>query len=192
MKKVRELPREVIEKLRSFYNDRGRMPSYSEIAVLFRYASKQAAYRLADKLIAAGILERDETGRLIPHFGISLLGYVQAGFPSPAEEELVDTMTLDHYLVRRPEASFMLKVSGDSMIEAGILPGDIVIVERGKSPKNGDVVLAEIDREWTLKYYSKEGSQIKLVPANPRYPVLYPKEELNIAGVIAAVVRRYK
>lgn len=78
------------------------------------------------------------------------------------------------------------------MIDAGILPGDVVIIERGRTPKNGDVVLAEIDREWTLKYYKKEGGTIALVPANPKYPVLHPKEELQIAGVVAAVVRRYR
>ncbi len=189
------IPPETIQKLKDFYAQRGRMPSYAEICPLFRYASKQAAYRLAEKLIKAGVFEKDEKGKLIPRFtkfGIPLAGYVQAGFPSPAEEELVDTMTLDQYLVRRPEASFLLKVTGDSMIEAGIMPGDIVIIERGKNPKNGDVVLAEIDREWTLKYYRKEGKEISLVPANPKYPVLYPKEELQIAGVVAAVVRRYR
>ena len=171
------------------------MPSYSELATLFKYASKQAAYRLAEKLIEAEVIGRDDKGRLVPRFlqtGLSLAGYVQAGFPSPAEEELVDTMTLDQYLVRRPEASFLLKVTGDSMIDAGIQPGDIVIIERGRTPKPGDIVLAEIDRDWTLKYYRREKGRVALVPANPKYPVLYPKEELQIAGVVAAAVRRYR
>jgi SOS regulatory protein LexA len=186
---------DALRKLKDFHTERGRMPSYSEIASLFGYASKQAAHRLAEKLIRSGAIAKDAQGRLIPRFtqeGLDLLGYVQAGFPSPAEEELIDTMTIDQYLVRRPEASFLLKVTGDSMIEAGILPGDIVVVERGKNPKVGDVVLAEIDREWTLKYYHKEGAQVVLVPANPRYPTLRPKEELQIAGIVAAVIRRYK
>ena len=171
------------------------MPSYSELAALFKFASKQAAYRLAQRLIDEGILGRDDKGRLVPRFaqaGLTLAGYVQAGFPSPAEEELIDTLTLDQYLVRRPEASFLLKVSGDSMIDAGILPGDIVIVERGRSPKNGEIVLAEVDREWTIKYYKKEGGRVALVPANPKYTVLYPREELQIAGVVSAAVRRYR
>jgi repressor LexA len=188
-------PQEPLQRLKAFYDERGRMPSYSEIASLFGYASKQAAHRLAEKLIQAGGIAKDAQGRLIPRFppqGLSLLGYVQAGFPSPAEEELIDTLTIDQYLVRRPEASFLLKVSGDSMIEAGILPGDIVVIERGKNPKVGDVVLAEIDRDWTLKYYQKEGDQVILVPANPRYPTLRPEQELQIAGIVAAVIRRYR
>lgn len=189
---VKPVSEEMIGRLRRFYTDRGRLPSYSEMAALFSYASKQAAYRLGEKLVAAGIVSRDPQGRLIPRFGLPLAGHVQAGFPSPAEEELVDTMTLDQYLVRRPEASFLLKVTGDSMIEAGIQPGDIAIVERGGTPRSGDIVLAEIDREWTLKYYRKEGRKVSLVPANPNYPVLNPKEELVIAGVVAAVIRRYR
>lgn len=183
-----------LEKVKGFYERQGRMPSYSEIASLFGYASKQAAHRLAEKLIKAGEIAKDDKGRLIPRFtsGRPLLGYVQAGFPSPAEEELADCLTIDQYLVRRPEASFLLKVSGDSMIDAGIMPGDIVIIERGRSPQAGDIVLAEIDREWTLKYYRKEGSQVVLEPANSRYPKLRPQEQLQIAGIAAAVIRRYR
>jgi SOS regulatory protein LexA len=184
-----------LQKMKGFYKERGRMPSYSEIASLFGFASKQAAHRLAEKLIKAGDIAKDAQGRLIPRFherGLSLLGYVQAGFPSPAEEELIDQVTIDQYLVRRPEESFLLKVSGDSMIEAGILPGDIVIIERGKTPQTGDIVLAEIDREWTLKYYRMEGGQVVLIPANPRYPELRPQEQLQIAGIAAGVIRRYR
>lgn len=82
------------------------MPHYSEIASLYGYASKSVAYKLVRKLIKAGIVEKDSKGRLIPKFGrlgIPLVGYVQAGFPSPAEEELVDVMSLDDYLIRRPQ-----------------------------------------------------------------------------------------
>jgi repressor LexA len=168
------------------------MPSYSELKDLFRFASKNAAYKLAKRLIQEGHLQADETGRLRPRFGLPFMGQVLAGFPSPAEEELVDVMSLDQYLIRRPEASFLLKVSGDSMIEGGILPGDLVIIERGKTPKSGDIVLAQIDGEWTLKYYKKEGRTISLVAGNPKYPVLFPKEELQVTGVVGAVVRRYR
>jgi len=183
-----------VEKLRRFYRANKRLPTYSEMAALFGYSSKNAAYRLAQKLMDEGYIEKDETGRLKPkgeRLGIPLLGYVQAGFPSPAEEELIDTLSLDEFLIEKPTASFMLKVSGDSMRDAGIHCDDLVIVEKGVTPKNGDVVLACVDNEWTLKYYEKRGGQIALVPANPDYPVIRPKGELTLGGVVRAVIRKY-
>ncbi len=183
-----------VEKLSRFYRANRRLPTYSEMAHLFGYSSKNAAYRLAQKLIEEGYIEKDETGRLVPkggRLGIPLLGYVEAGFPSPAEEELIDTLSLDEFLIEKPTASFMLKVSGDSMRDAGIHRGDLVIIEKGAVPKNGDIVLACVDNEWTLKYYRKENRRIALVPANPAYPIIRPQGELVLGGVVRAVIRKY-
>jgi repressor LexA len=158
------------------------------------YSSKNAAFRFARRLIDEGYIEKDATGRLKPksdRLGIPLVGYVQAGFPSPAEEELIDTLSLDEYLIDKPEASFLLKVSGDSMIEAGIHEGDLVIIERGRDPKGGDIVLACVDNEWTLKYYRRRGGVVELVPANPKYPVIRARGELTLGGTVRAVIRRY-
>ncbi len=190
----RPIERDTLDILRRFWRANRRLPTYSEMAKLFGYQSKNAAFRLAVKLIDQGYVVKDETGRLVPQgerFGVPLMGYVQAGFPSPAEEELIDTFSLDEYLIENPDASFMLKVSGDSMIEAGIHEGDIVIVERGKRAKNGDIVLACVDNDWTLKYYRRVGKDIELVPANPKYPVIRPKEELSLGGVVKSVIRKY-
>lgn len=184
-----------ISMLKAFCRAHHRGPSYAELARMAGYASKQAAYRLAQKLVDLGLFTRDSTGRLCPcspRLGIALAGYVQAGFPSPAEEELVDTLSLDEYLIRNPDASFLLRVSGDSMIDAGIHPGDLVIVERGGTPKNGDIVLAQVDRDWTLKYFQRRGKQIQLVPANPRYPEMTASEELQLGGIVKAAIRRYQ
>ncbi len=180
--------------LRRFYRDQGRMPSYGEMATLYGYSSKNAAYYLAGKLIEAGYLLKDASGRLLPagkKFGLPVLGYVQAGFPSPAEEELVDTLSLDEYLIESPERSFMLKVTGESMIEAGIHPEDIVIIERGREPRNGDIVLAQVDTEWTLKYYQKHGRDVCLHPANPKFPVIRADNELKVEGIVKASIRKY-
>ena len=121
-----------------------------------------------------------------------LIGAVEAGFPSPAEEELVDTLSLDEMLITNREASFLLKVAGDSMTGAGIMPEDLVIVERGRTPKSGDIVIAEVDGQWTMKYLRKRGERVILVPSNPKYQTITPKNELKIAGVVTAVVRKYK
>ena len=120
-----------------------------------------------------------------------MLGAVAAGFPSPAEEELRDTLSLDEFLIRRPEATFMLTVTGDSMIDAGIHPGDIVLLERGATPKPGDVVVAQVDDEWTLKYYRKDKDGVRLDPANRKYPAIRPRRSLELGGVVRAVIRKY-
>ena len=177
-----------------FYRKAKRMPSYSEIAKLLGFKSKNASYKLVNKMIDMGLVAKDSSGKIIPKriFGETrLLGTVEAGFPSPAEEELVDTITLDEYLIKNKEATYMLKVSGDSMIDAGIRPGDIVLVERNKSHKDGDIVIAEVDGEWTMKYLCKLGSKVTLMPGNKKYKPIIPKSELKIAAVVTAVVRKY-
>ncbi len=177
-----------------FYTDNKRLPSYSEMLSLFQVKSKNAVAKIIQKFIDLGLIEKDSSGRLIPMklaTPLKVLGDVQAGFPSAAEEELVDTLSLDDYLIHNREASFLLRVSGESMIDAGIQPGDLVILERGREPRNGDVVVAEVDHQWTIKYYVKRGAQIFLKPANKDFPIISPKEELKIAGVVTAVIRKY-
>jgi SOS-response transcriptional repressor LexA len=123
--------------------------------------------------------------------GIWIAGLIIAGFPSPAEEELRDVISFDDYLVPRPLSSFILHVSGDSMTGAGIMPGDLVIVEKGRVPKNGDIVIAEIDGDWTMKYFNKDKGHITLEAANPSYPSFSPRMELRLIGIVTACVRKF-
>lgn len=184
-----------IKHISHFYHRKGRMPSFSEIGELVGLRSKNAVYKLINRLEKINILERDSRGRLIPKSiasSVKMLGTVEAGFPSSAEEELMDTLSLDALLIQNREATFLLKVSGDSMSGAGILPGDMVIVDKGQVPRSGDIVIAEVDGEWTMKYLRKIGESVTLLPANPRYQPIKPKNELKIAGVVTAVVRKYK
>ena len=194
--KVREDKlRSRIRKIARFYNQKGRMPSFSEIAEITGFRSKNAVYKLVNKLEKLKVLQRDDKGRLIAlsiAAPVKLLGTVEAGFPSPAEEQLADNLSLDDLLIQNPEATFLLKVSGDSMSEAGILPGDMVLVDKGEQAKNGDIVIAEVDGEWTMKYLKKRGENVVLLPANPKYQPIKPKKELKIAGVVTAVVRKYR
>jgi len=126
-----------------------------------------------------------------PDHRLALLGTVEAGWPSPAEEEMVDTISLDDWLITNKQASFMLTVSGESMIDAGIHPGDVVIVDRGRPPRHGDIIVAEIDHDWTIKFYERHGGEVVLRPANKRFSPLIPREELRITGVVTAVIRKY-
>ena len=123
--------------------------------------------------------------------GLMINGEVCAGVPSPAEEELRDVISFDNYLIANRETSFLLSVTGDSMIGAGIMEKDLVIVERGRQPKNGDIILAEVDGNWTMKYFRKKGKIITLEAANPKYPPIVPQTELRVAGVITALARKY-
>ncbi|MCX5814262.1 MAG: transcriptional repressor LexA [Proteobacteria bacterium] len=184
-----------IKDITLFYNQHGRMPTFSEIAELTGLKSKNAVSKLVSSLQKMNVLDKDERGRLIPKSignSVKMLGTVEAGFPTAAEEELADTISLDKLLINNPTATFMLKVSGDSMSDAGILPGDMVIVDKGQTPKNSDIVIAEVDGKWTMKYLRKRGESITLIPANPKYKPIKPKNELKIAGVVTAVIRKYK
>ncbi len=183
-----------IAKLRHFYWRERRVPGYAEMLKLFGYRSKNAVFGLLNKLAEHGYIRKSGgkisfTSKLVG--AVKLLGTVQAGFPSPAEEELADTISLDEYLIRRPEATFMLTVRGDSMIEAGIHPGDIVLVEKGIAPKPHDIVVAQVDEEWTIKYFMKDHAGVRLDPANPKYRFIRPKRSLVIGGVVKAMIRRY-
>ncbi len=123
---------------------------------------------------------------------IRRLGVIEAGFPSPAEEELLDTMTLDEWLIKRREATYMLEVKGLSMMNAGILPGDTALVERGRDPKHGDIVIACVDGKWTMKFYHiLADKKIVLVPANPKFSPIYPREELRVEAIVIAIIRKY-
>jgi SOS regulatory protein LexA len=186
--------REKVGRLRAFFAQERRVPGYNEMLQLFGYRSKNAVHGLIRKLAAHGYVVKKGrkialTGRLTGT--IRLLGSVQAGFPSPAEEELIDTLSLDEMLVERPEATFMLKVSGDSMIDAGIHPGDLVLVEKGVTPKSNDIVIAQVDGEWTMKYFIRDRKGVRLEPANRKYQTIRPQNSLEIGGVVRCVIRKY-
>lgn len=185
-----------LQKIQSFFEQRKRMPTVREVRdqILCTKSMRQAK-ELIDSLVEEGLLRRDKNGKLLPasfFSSIRKLGRIEAGFPSPAEEELLDTMTLDDWLIERREATFLLEVKGESMLNAGIRPGDTALVERGRQPKNGDIVIACVDNKWTMKHYHVQGNgKIALVPANPKFPTIYPKEELRVEAIVTAIIRKY-
>src|SRR3989344_8862434 len=176
-------------KLESFYEAKKRMPTYAEMTGLFGFKSKNAVAKIVEKLLDAGLVAKDHLGRLVPTqtFGeIQMAGLVKAGPPSEVEE-MTDTVDLDEFLIHRKELTYMLEVDGDSMIEAHIEEGDHVLVERtNNNAKVGDIVIAEVDGEYTMKYYRKDGSRVYLQPANKNYKNIYPEHSLNIVGVVKA------
>ena len=181
-------------KIRNFYTKHRRMPTWSEIMDICGFKSKHAVTKLVRRLAAEGFLRQDAKGFLLPgtiYGNVKVLGFVAAGWPSPAEEELIDTMTLDEFLIENRDATYMLKVQGDSMKDVGIMDGDIVLVERTTNYKTGDIVVAEVDEEWTVKFLQKNQEGFYLAPANKDYSPLYPKAHLHVAAVVKAVIRKY-
>lgn len=182
------------EKLRDFYDSEKRMPSYSEMMRLFGFKSKNAVYRLVQKLLSAGIVDQDHIGRLIPtaHFNeVPMAGLVKAGLPSSVDT-LSDSVDLNAMLIKKRSETFLLEVDGESMIEAHIEPGDMVVVERNKNPREGDIVIAMVDGEHTMKYFRKDKTgKIYLEPANKAFKNIYPTQSLEITGIVRGVVRKY-
>lgn len=184
------------QKIMRFYREKKRMPSYAELADLYGFKSKNAAFKLAEKFINEGFFEKDSQGKLIPGkklFSIRMLGYVQAGFPSLGEETVNDNLLLDDWLLGDRDASYILCVNGDSMIDAGIHEGDYVIVERTLNANVGDIVIAEINDEWTMKYLRKDSrGNFYLEAANDEFSDIYPDGPLQIHAVVKSLVRRYE
>jgi len=183
-------------KIQKFYEDHRTMPSYSEMAKLFGYKSKNSVFRLVEKLLDDGFVEKDSRGALIPgttYGAVRMLGFVEAGFPTAVEEELLDSVDIDKLLVGNRERMFMLTVSGESMIEEGINDGDYVLVERTADAREGDIVVAFIDGGYTVKFLRRKNGRAYLEPANKNFPPIVPREddELQICAVVRAVIRKY-
>jgi SOS regulatory protein LexA len=180
--------------LKQFFHRYKRLPSYSELLKLWRLSSKNAVFKHIQKLIQEKYLCKDKFGKIAPttaFFSLNLYGSVPAGFPVPTPDEQADLMSLEEYLIDSPNKTFLLKVSGDSLIEAGILPNDLVLIEKTNISQNGQIVLANVDSEWTLKILEKTKTRVRLIPANKNYQPIVPKNELLIYGVVKGVVRKY-
>ncbi|GAB2912825.1 translesion error-prone DNA polymerase V autoproteolytic subunit [Rheinheimera gaetbuli] len=118
---------------------------------------------------------------------------VKAGFPSPAQDYVERTLDLNELCIRHPNATFFVRVEGDSMIEAGIYDGDVLVVDRSIDAEHGDIVVAAIGSEFTVKELCTH-PKFLLLPRNPAYqPIkLRDGDELNIFGVVTNIVRQLK
>lgn len=120
-------------------------------------------------------------------------GSVAAGFPSPAEQYLEPPLDLNEFLVKRPAATYFVRVEGDSMIGAGIHNGDLLVVDRSLRPANGDVIIASVDGDFTVKTYRRDKDGVRLEPANPNFPVIQIKkgQELDYFGKVIACIHQF-
>jgi len=194
--------RTVLNYIREFQKKRGYSPSLSDLALAFGVRSKNAVAKVVNVLAREGHIEKDPKGRIkildIVEAGdhpqpmaLPLFGPISAGFAAPVEEHAEETITLDDYLVGDKSSTFLLKVKGDSMIDAGIYEGDLVIVERGSEPRVNDIVVGILDGEFTLKRLKRNKGKYYLQAENPDYPDMFALDELEVAGVVKGVIRRY-
>ena len=188
---------EHLDRLRDYYVENRRIPSLQRIAELMGFASKAASGKLLDRLGAAGFIERTpDDDAWIPSkrfFERPLAdAAVRAGAPDMLEGSAGEPFMVDDYLVSTPSRTVMVPVKGDSMVDAGIHDGDIVVVERTKAAKAGDFVIAIVDDEFTLKELGSERGKFILKPHNKAYPVIRPKGMLEIYGVVTGLVRRFR
>jgi SOS-response transcriptional repressor LexA len=182
-------------KLQDYYAAHGVVPAYSTLMQVVGFRSKSPVAALVNRLKLEGYLESAPDKRLRPgkrFFERPIHESVQAGFPSPATDAQHDTLTIDEFLVEHPSQTVLVTVKGDSMSGAGIHAGDIVVVEKRPAAKVGDIVIAIVDNEFTLKYLDKEKDQFVLRPANLAYPVIRPRGDLEIFGIVVGQFRKYK
>jgi repressor LexA len=187
---------EYLGRLRDYYQDAKRIPSQQRVCELMGFASKTAARKLLQRLEAAGFIERTpDDDAWMPRRGFFerplASSAVRAGAPDMIEGGTGEAFLVDDYLIRKPSRTLMVPVKGDSMIDAGIHDGDIAVVERGRPAAKGDFVIAIVDNEFTLKELGMERGRFILKPHNRAYPVIRPKDELEIFGVMVGLVRRY-
>jgi repressor LexA len=192
--------RTMLNFVREFQNKRGYSPSLSDLAVAFGVRSKNAVAKVVGALVREGHMTKDPKGRIKTidvhdeeraAIVLPLFGPIAAGFAAPAEEQAEERVTVEDYLVRDKASTFLLRVKGDSMINAGIMEGDLVVVERGKQPRPEDIVVGVLDDEFTLKRLKHQKGKYYLQAENPAYPDLHALEELKVAGVVVGVIRKY-
>ncbi len=194
--------RTVLNYIREFQKKRGYSPSLSDLALAFGVRSKNAVAKVVNVLTREGHIEKDPKGRIKiidivegdnrpEPMILPLFGPISAGFAAPVEEHAEETVTLDDYLVGDKSSTFLLRVKGDSMIDAGIFEGDLVVVERGAEPRVNDIVVGILDNEFTLKRLKRNKGKYYLQAENPDYPDMFAMDELQSAGVVRGMIRRY-
>ena len=183
-----------LARLQDYYARHQVLPSYARIGKLVGLNSKASVAGMVLRLKSERFLESTPDRRLKPgrrFFERSVADCVRAGMPSAAAEAAPDALTIDQHLVAHPSRTVLIKVKGDSMTGAGILDGDVVVVEKQSSANVGQIVVAIVDNEFTLKRLDREKGRFVLRPENKGYPVIRPRGEVEVFGVVVGLIRRY-
>lgn len=192
--------REALKHIRNWVMKHGKVPSVRELMTAMNYKSSRSALLLIDELAENGFLEKKEGSvRMIKDLNsenmartvaIPLVGSVACGTPLLAEENVDAMIPISDLLVRRGNRYFLLKASGDSMNEAGICDGDLILVRQQSLANNGDIIVALIDDEATVKEFFRDGEIVMLLPhsTNKRHQPIIVTSELTIQGVVETTI----
>ena len=195
MKKAINDP-EHLAALQDYYAEHRVLPSYARLMSLLGFASKSAVKKVLERLEGMGMLERTPDGDWAPSerfFDRAIATQpVPAGMPISADSDVHEQITIDRFLIQQPNKTVLIRVKGDSMVDAGIHDGDLAVVERKTEATQGDIVVAVVDDQFTLKTLARDKDGYHLLPANPNYPVIRPNGKLEIFGVLVGLVRKYQ
>jgi len=182
--------------LQGYYAEHRVLPSYARLMSLLGFASKSAVKKVLERLEGTGMLERTSDGDWAPSerfFDRAIATQpVPAGMPISADSDVHEQITIDRFLIQQPNKTVLIRVKGDSMVDAGIHDGDLAVVERKTEATQGDIVVAVVDDQFTLKTLTRDKDGYHLLPANPNYPVIRPNGKLEIFGVLVGLVRKYQ
>lgn len=184
-----------LAKLRDYYADHQVLPSYGGVARLLGFSSTAAVTAMVKRMKSIGYLDSTPDRRLQPgarFFECVLADTIQAGQPQPANDVPTATFDLVRRLIRVPSRTVLLRVSGESMIDAGLLPGDYAVIQKGTPAKAGDIVVAVVDREYTIKYLAEDKDGFYLKPGNSEYRDIRPEESLELFGLVTGSFREYR
>jgi repressor LexA len=198
-KPATERQRRILQAITEFTSERGYPPSVREIGERVGLSSSSTIHAHLKALERRGLISRDPTKPRALRSEISspardvvvmpIVGKVAAGVPITASENLEGEFSLPAAFVPRVSDSFMLRVQGDSMIDAAILDGDLILVRPQRNADNGEIVVAMLDGEATVKRFYREAGRIRLQPENPSMAPIYASD-VEIIGRVEAVVRR--
>ncbi|MFZ2493132.1 MAG: transcriptional repressor LexA [Thermoanaerobaculia bacterium] len=201
---VTERQRDILEFIRQYQSARGVAPTHREICDHFGFSSYGTVYKHLSLLEKKGLIRRDWNQKrgvelvdeaaaareASPARELPLFGYIAAGRPLDVDVS-DETITVPEHLTSRGE-NYVLKVRGDSMVDDGILDGDLVIIARRERADNGEMVVANVNGEVTLKRIYKEGERVRLQPANAMMsPIYAAARDVSVQGVVVGLMRRF-
>jgi repressor LexA len=186
-----------LSRLRDHYAKHGTLPSYAGMGEMLGFSAKNAAVKLAERLSAEGYLRSAPGGKWAPterFFELPLFDSpVRAGLAASIDGQVAaELVTVESYLIESPSSTVLIRVKGDSMRDAGILDGDLAIIDRALAATSGAFVVAIVDGDYTLKELRYQGKWPVLIPHNTEFEPIHPVGSLEVFGVVRGIVRKFK